>query len=520
MTWRAHGFAAIALLTAGWLSGAAVSGQQQRPPDAQLLRMPAGTATVSGTVVDSAQPPRPVRRARVTVRPDGQSNGWSATTDDEGRFVIAGIAAGRHILESKKAAWVTGRYGATRPGRPGIPIVVNDGATLQGLTIVMSRGATISGTVVSRSGEPMPGVAVTATGARIRNSGTDVVTDDEGRFRLYGHPPGEYGVLASFRSGPAGALMDLLPLTETQVTGTLRGVAPSSSSTVGYASLYAPGVVSRAQALTIKLGAEEERDGVNITLSPVPTSRITVSVDPGDAGDPASISLFLVPHESGGASLTGRRGGDGRYVFTGVAPIAYTAMARGARLGAVPAAAPSAPVARGRGSAVPLTLYATEELAVTGGEMNVSLRLQPGMALSGAVVVDPGAPATTRASDAQLALVSTSGTPGVGVPSIRSAADGSFKFDAVPPGRYRLLASSANAVEARSARSRGVEVLDELLEVRAGEDVTDFTVTLPARQSELAGLDIRERCHQILARRQPFHRKAPVVCRPRLTDAA
>ena len=39
----------------------------------------------------------------------------------------------------------------------------------------------------------------------------------------------------------------------------------------------------------------------------------------------------------------------------------------------------------------------------------------------------------------------------------------------------------------KSAISRGVDVLDALLEVRAGEDVTDLVVTLPARPTELTG---------------------------------
>ena len=153
--------ALVSVLAAGWWSGAAISVTPQLLPG-QRLRTPAGSATVTGTVVDSAQPPRPIRRARVTLHEGNNVNGWSATTDDDGRFVLTGVAAGRYLLEAQKPAWVTGRYGAARPGRPGIPVVVTDGATVQGLRIAMSRGAEISGTVLSRSGEPVPGVAVNA----------------------------------------------------------------------------------------------------------------------------------------------------------------------------------------------------------------------------------------------------------------------------------------------------------------------------------------------------------------------
>lgn len=487
VTFRVRVILLTVALASGWSSGAAVVLPEQLLPG-QRLRLPAGSATVMGIVVDSAQPPRPVRRARVTLHAGDNVNGWSATTDDDGRFVLAGVSAGRYVIEAQKPAWVTGRYGAARPGRPGIPIVVNEGATVQGLTIAMIRGSAISGTVLSRSGDPVPGVVVSAIGARGRSPDTDVTTDDEGRFRLFGLAPGEYAVLATLRSGPATALMELTPQTEAQVQASLRGAPLPSAGTVGYASVYAPGAVSRAEATTIKLAAEEERDGVMIALNPVPTARITVTVDAGETGDPATVQLSLSSADAAGSFLPGRRGGDGRYVFNGVAPLPYTAIARAARLGAAPAAsAPVVPAGRGRGAMAPLTLYAIEDLAVTGGEMNVSLRLQPGMTVSGRVMLEAGARAPMSVSDVSFALIPVRETPALGVTSVRSNADGVFVFEGVPPGRYRLTPAGTTAFDMKSAISRGVDVLDALLEVRAGEDVTDLVVTLPARPTELTG---------------------------------
>src|SRR3990172_4816997 len=53
-----------------------------------------GTAVVSGVVVTDEPTPVPVRRARVTLRVETYGNGWSATTDDDGRFVMRGVTAG------------------------------------------------------------------------------------------------------------------------------------------------------------------------------------------------------------------------------------------------------------------------------------------------------------------------------------------------------------------------------------------------------------------------------------------
>jgi hypothetical protein len=60
-------------------------------------------------------------------------------------------------------------------------------------------------------------------------------------------------------------------------------------------------------------------------------------------------------------------------------------------------------------------------------------------------------------------------------------------FEGVPPGRYRLIPAGSTDFNMKSAISRGVDVLDALLEVRAGEDLTDLVVTLPARPTELTG---------------------------------
>ncbi len=164
--------------------------------------------------------PAPVRRARVTVRSEDYGNGWSATTDDEGRFVVRAIPAGRYTVQATKPAWVGGTYGATRPGRPGTPIPVADGQRVPGVTLRMSRGAVLTGIVLDHAGQPVPGVNVVAmryvfqevTGERVLSrAGADAVTDDQGTYRCYGLSPGDYLVMATLRAGSPIALLDLRP---------------------------------------------------------------------------------------------------------------------------------------------------------------------------------------------------------------------------------------------------------------------------------------------------------------------
>ena len=476
---------------------------QQAPPRDVPAPPPNGTAVVAGVVLADEPQPSPVRRARVTLRPDGWVNGWSVTTGDDGRFAIVNVPAGRYTLSASKTAWITANYGAARPGRPGTPFAVAEGERIPSLAIRMSRGAVITGTVIDRMGAPVPGASVSAmryspselTGQRVLRrpeGGVDSVTDDVGGFRSYGLPPGEYVVVATLRIGPPTGLMDLRPLTEADVQRALAGgAAPAvQPPLVGYAPVYFPGTVDPSQAVTVRVGSGQERAGVTIRLEPTPTARIDAVPTLPDSASPASLQVFLVPAQESPLSAmgTGRREADGRFVFSGVTPGSYTLLARAAAAGAAPPAAVMPP-GRGRGAAAPMTHYASVDLMVDGRDLTVPLDIQPGMTVSGSVRYVGDQTRVPQERPLSFALLPTrdSGTLGVGAAQVD--ASGAFRFVGVPPGKYRF-AQATGAIDpwtVASALSRGRDLLDELLEVRAGEDVTDLQVTFSDRSSELGG---------------------------------
>ena len=500
-----------AALAGGPLVGAARQNPQGAPPRDAGQKAPVGTSSIAGTVVSDDAKPEPMRRARVTVRSDAYGNGWSATTDDDGRFVIRGVPAGRYSVEVSKPAWLTMSYGATRPGRPGTPIAIADGEQRDNVRLVMTRGAVITGTVIDRSGEPVPGVSVSAmkyayvdlSGEKSLVSGAPALTDDQGVYRVFGLMPADYVIVATLRSGPSTALMDLRRITADEVSQALAsgraGAAPAAPNRqqpqlVGYAPVYFPGTPDLSRATSVKLAAAEEKGGLNITLDVVPTARIDVVPTVPDNGNRQSLQVYLMARQAtpaGAAGMTtGRRDADGHVIFNGVTPGNYTAIARAALTGAAPAPAPGPAGGRGAASALPpLTLYASEDVTVEGRDLVLALDLKPGLTVSGRVTFSNPDRAPKDAA-IRVSLVPVKAGPALSVSPAVTDAAGAFQLEGVPAGRYRIDYSAAQSLDSWalvSATLRGRELLDAPLDLTAGSDVADLVLRFTDRPSELAG---------------------------------
>src|SRR5688572_580488 len=144
--------------------GAAVAAQAPAPgpalpgPPSRDPRMTAtGTSTIRGrvTAADTGQPLR-----RVRVRLDGGSDfelqePRSTTTDDEGRYELARLTAGRYQLSASKGGYVSVQYGQRRPFESGRPVDLQDGQVLDKVDVSLPRGGVVTGRVVDEAGEPV-----------------------------------------------------------------------------------------------------------------------------------------------------------------------------------------------------------------------------------------------------------------------------------------------------------------------------------------------------------------------------
>lgn len=247
--------------------------------------------------------------------------GGVTSTDAEGNFEIKELPAGRYTITAAKGGFVTGQFGQRRPGEAGTPIELVDGQTADKVNFALSRGGVISGRILDDGGDPVAGSQVSAmrfqfvAGARRLvpggGEGSTDRTDDQGGFRLYGLPPGDYFVSANNRQG----MVVQAELNNTEADG--------------FAPTYYPGTPNLGEATRIPLKAGQEMSGANFALVVARMARIRGRAL-NSRGEPVGRSMLMLapadPMMNVAFSVNMANamvGPDGSFQFANVAPGRY-----------------------------------------------------------------------------------------------------------------------------------------------------------------------------------------------------
>jgi hypothetical protein len=168
---------------------------------AAAVCMQAGT--VQGVVLEQASG-RPLARTVVRLDPVPQSNGervqpLAMRAGRTGHFVFPSVAPGIYVLNAVRDGYFRSAYGQRLPIGRGTPIEVTSDSTLFAELRLRHKGA-LTGRVLDENGVATPGIPVVAYRARLplRSAGS-ATSDDRGVFRIHGLEPGKYWV----RSGAA-----------------------------------------------------------------------------------------------------------------------------------------------------------------------------------------------------------------------------------------------------------------------------------------------------------------------------
>ena len=546
-------------------AGAVVSFLVALGPQSPQAQAPPPTGLIVGRVVDAASG-RPIAGAIVSLNgglgsapgPSAMSRQPRAMTNPSGQFVFRRLAKGSYWLNAQLPGYVDGAYGRRRPGGTFATIQLDDAQRVGDIVIPMWRHATVSGTVTDESGEPLIGVQVRAfrrlviAGKRRVQPGPAASTDDRGMYRIVSMPPGDYLVAFVWREtsvpmataellrnpGSAGPKADQILNERFSLGGGFLGApgSPSSMQIGGssvdlspggatppvaderaifiYPTQFYPGVPSSARAAVLTLTSGQERQGIDFSLRPLKTFRVSGTLV-GPDGPVANTAVHLAPNTEEpiadvetSATMTG---GGGEFTLLGVPPGQYTLKVL--RVPGPPAITTpntstmtqiqvgSSMIMTSNSDRNPFppasddpTLFADQPVAVGNADVTDQVvTVQRGPRVTGRLEFDgtrdrPNAAALTRML-ITLDPVDATGPAGLlrNVETNRPDETGAFKTSGVAAGRYFIRAGGAPAGwTLRSVTSDGRDVSDTPLDLRTTD--ASVVITFTDRPTKLTGM--------------------------------
>ena len=438
---------------------------------------PRGTAILRGQIV-AADNGSPIRRAQVRVASPDAREARIATTDAQGRFEIKELPGGRYTLSASKGGFVSLSYGQRRPSESGTPIELGDGQTIEKITIGLPRGSVLGGRITDEFGEPVANANVTAFRYAFAGGARRMVpagqnasdrTDDQGHFRLFGLPPGEYYVSATLRTGGP------------EVTDPM-------GETSGYASTYFPGTTNVAEAARITLAVSQENTTINFGLIATRMVKVSGQVLMSDGGPAANGMVMLLPLNAGGrpgvAMQQGGNGnrveGNGTFRMSNVAPGRYTLQARA-----------------GGGRDFEM---ARMELTVGAEDVDgLTMVTAPGATVNGNIVSDTGEPFDFKPQQLQImaraAFPDTA--PGGGVPGMRVGDDWAFTLRNLIDS-VLIRAGLPQGWALKSVNLNGQDITDTPVEFPPSQTINGMQIMLTKKIGTLSGLVTDDKGNPVL----------------------
>jgi len=339
-----------------------------------------------------------------------------ATTDDDGKYQLTGLAAGQFMITPLAKAFVVDMSGAYKP--PGQSITVAEGETITKIDFTLVRGGVITGRITDTDGRPVIGERVNVVGKDVSDAGNFAVfdgprnrTDDRGVYRIYGLSPGNYKV--SIGQAPGAGNVGIMGMGGSQYTKT-----------------FYPGVADEAKATILEISEGKEVSNIDIVARKSGRgSTVSGRVVDADSGQPvpnvyvAHSSLNEGTQQLGGMNFSGSQtDAYGKFRIENVQPGHYAAYMLA--------------VGDNTSSYSDQTPFDVSDGDVSGLEIKV----HRGATISGVAVVENNFDAAVASLLQTVSLIAFSNTKG-GAPSFSRGqvnGDGRFSFSGLAPGKVHI----------------------------------------------------------------------------------
>jgi Carboxypeptidase regulatory-like domain len=439
------------------LLAAVTTATAQSPARDQPQTPRAGTGAIRGRVV-RADTGEPLRRVQVRIdewSAKDSSGPASTMTDAQGRYELTELPAGTYHVKATRGGYVEVAYGQRRPFERGRPVELAEGAVLQNVDFALPLGGVVTGRVVDEMGEAIAQVSVSLARRRYVDGERQLVaqsgssTDDRGEFRIFGVPPGDYVMIATFDAMPFG-----------------------SRDRVRYVPTYYPGtpIANEAQHVTVVTG--QEMSGMVIALARAATATVR-GVVRSSGQTPVGPLTFITAREIGGPLAGGHTSmataaSDGSFTIAGLLPGTYLVEARSMAEREV----------------------ASREIVVEGSDVaGVSLTLSAGVTARGRISFDTGTvPGDLRPSEV-FVVSNTVGRQTVGMgttggpPVARD--DWSFELHGLRGRGFIRAGTLSEKWQVKRVRREGADITDTPLDFSS--DVDNIEIELTDRVTTISG---------------------------------
>jgi hypothetical protein len=364
---------------------------------------------------------------------EARENQTAVLTGEDGRFRFDALAAGKYHLTAEPPAGGRQTYGTRSLSSGfGTSVATRPGFHSDNLVFQLVPPAAIGGRVLDAEGEPAESVLVQLFASRILRGKRSVsfsdytYTDDRGEYRFGGIADGTYYLAAAGQPWYVGRLRR----------------ANGSLSQMGFATTFYPNVREARSAVALRLKPGQELTA-DFTLMAAPAVKLTVTINGARAGKPVQLDVTF---EGVAGSTCWERIVDAHppqpVEIAGIHPGTYTIRAQ-AKVGAD-------------------EVDGSQRVTIGNQNVTATVTLAAPPVVSGKLWLED---ASTIPDGAYIELENETDNIHTRRPV---AKDGSFQFEAMPPGHYRPLVGTARKmIHLRSVTLNGALAKEEMVEIGA-----------------------------------------------------